>query len=297
MGQVKIRGRLLGAHCSIAGGVASAVDVGSDLGCTAIQLFTTSNRQWEPSEIAGADAEAFRRNMKAGTVKFAFSHAMYLINLAAPRAEIFRRSIDAMTGEIERAAKLGLPFAVVHPGSPKEKGKDWGLFRVAEALSRVFERTAHLKTGIALETTAGQGRQLGRTFDELAAIMDIVKAGGRLGVCFDTCHAFAAGYDIRTKEGYKRTWKEFDDVIGMKKLFAIHLNDSKGKLGSHIDRHEHIGKGKIGLKGFRNIMNDKRFLRVPMVLETPKEDDAKRRDRTNLGRLLSLIGRGRINCG
>jgi len=227
--------------------------------------------------------------MHAGSVKFAFSHAMYLINLAAPKAEIFRKSIDAMAGEVERAEELGLPFVVVHPGSPKEKGRDWGIFRVAEAISRVFEKTANLKAGIALETTAGQGHQLGRTFEELAAIMDIVKAGNRLGVCFDTCHAYASGYDIKTKDGYEKTWREFDEIIGMKKLVAIHLNDSKGDLGSRIDRHEHVGRGKIGLDGFKNIMNDRRLISVPMVLETPKEDDTFKNDSNNLRRLIKLI--------
>jgi len=286
---LRIKKRLLGVHCSIAEGVANAVATGTEIGCTAIQLFTTSNRQWQQSELYDADIEAFRKNMKAGTVRLAFSHAMYLINLAAPNAEIFRKSISAMIGEIERVDALGLPFVVVHPGSPKEKGRDWGIFRVAEAISRVFEKTANLKAGIALETTAGQGHQLGRTFEELAAIMDIVKAGNRLGVCFDTCHAYASGYDIKTKDGYEKTWREFDEIIGMKKLVAIHLNDSKGDLGSRIDRHEHIGRGKIGLDGFKNIMNDRRLISVPMVLETPKEDDTFKNDSKNLRRLIKLI--------
>lgn len=289
--RTKITGRLLGVHCSIAGGVANAVEVGTSIGCTAIQLFTTSNRQWEQSEITDAAASEFKRRMKAGTVRFAFSHAMYLINLAAPKALIFRRSIDAMTGEVKRAEKLGLPFVVVHPGSPKEKGREWGIFRIAEAISTVLEGTSGMKAGIALETTAGQGHQLGRSFEELAMIMDVLKWNKRLGVCVDTAHIFAAGYDIRTKEGYERTWREFDRTIGLKRLVAVHLNDSEGELGSHIDRHEHIGKGKIGLTGFRNIMNDPRFYQIPMVLETPKEDDAKRFDRTNLGRLTGLIKR------
>ncbi len=290
--RVKIKGRLLGAHCSIAGGVASAVEVGSLIGCTAIQLFTSSNRQWKQSELDPADIEKFRTNMETGSVRLAFAHAMYLINLAAPDSSIFRKSVDAMTGEVERADALGLPFVVVHPGSPKEKGRDWGIFKVVEAIGRVFDRTSDLKTGIALETTAGQGHQLGRSFEELAAIMDVVKAGNRLGICFDTCHAYAAGYDIRSKEGYKKTWREFGKIIGMKKLVAIHLNDSKGELGSRIDRHEHIGRGKIGLAGFRNIMNDDNLIKVPMVLETPKEDDTFKNDSSNLKTLLKLIGKG-----
>lgn len=287
--RLKITGRLLGVHCSIAGGVANAVETGTRIGCTAIQLFTSSNRQWMQSDLDPADIQKFRTNMKTGTVRFAFSHAMYLINLAAPKPEIFRRSVNAMIGEIERADQLGLPFVVVHPGSPKDKGRNWGIFKVAEAIGRVFEKTAKLKTGIALETTAGQGHQLGRTFEELAMILDIVKAGERLGVCLDTCHVFAAGYDIKTKEGYKKTWAEFDRIIGVKKLVAIHLNDSKGELGSRIDRHEHIGRGKIGPAGFANIMNDNRLTNIPMVLETPKEDDTFKNDSTNLGKLLKLI--------
>lgn len=288
---IKIRGRLLGVHCSIAGGVANAVEAGSRIGCTAIQLFTTSNRQWEQSELTDADIEAFRKNMRTGTVKFAFSHAMYLINLAAPKSLIFKKSMRAMTGEVVRAEQLGLPFVVVHPGSPKEKGRDWGIFRVAEAISTVLEGTSKMRAGIALETTAGQGHQLGRSFEELAMILDVLKWNKRLGVCADTAHIFAAGYDIRTKDGYKRTWQEFDRAIGIKRLVAIHLNDSMGDVGSRIDRHEHIGKGKIGREGFRNLMNDPRLYNVPMVLETPKEDDAVAYDSRNLRTLLRLTKR------
>jgi len=289
--KLKIIGRLLGAHCSTEGGVATAPEIGSKIGCTAIQLFTTSNRQWRQRKILVSDIDFFQKNMEAGPIRIAFAHAMYLINLAAPDPDVFKHSINAMIGEIRCADVLELPFVVIHPGSPKHKENKWGIYRIAEAISKVFEKTAALNVKIALETTAGQGSQVGHKFEELAMIMDIVKAPDHLGICFDTCHAFAAGYEIRTKEGYEKTWKEFDRIIGFEKLLAIHLNDSKGDLGSRIDRHEHIGKGKIGLQGFRNIMNDKRLHSIPMVLETPKENDTMKNDTRNLRALLRLIKR------
>jgi deoxyribonuclease-4 len=285
---LRITQRLLGAHCSTEGGVATAPEIGSKIGCTAIQLFTTSNRQWKQRRLTAADVDAFQKKMKSGPIKVAFAHAMYLINLAAPDSEVFRHSVQTMIGELQRADILGLPFVVIHPGSPKHKENKWGIYRIAEAISKVFEKTAAFKVKIALETTAGQGSQVGHRFEELALIMDVVGEKDRLGICFDTCHAFAAGYEIRTKEGYEKTWQEFDQIIGFEKLLAIHVNDSKGELGSRIDRHEHIGKGSIGLAGFKNFMNDRRLTSIPMVLETPKQEDAIKFDSQNLRTLLRL---------
>jgi len=289
MAKGKQGGRLLGVHCSIAGGVENAPLAGGELGCTAIQLFTGSNQQWRAPRITKAQAEAFRRNMEEQGIRSAVAHACYLINLAAPDRTIYAKSIRAMTGELERAELLGIPWVIVHPGSPKERGLEWGMERIASAIDRVLDKTAKLKVGIALETTAGQGSSIGHDFAELAYIMDMIEASGRVRVCFDTCHAFAAGYDLRTKPVYLKTWREFDRTVGIKNLIALHLNDSKKDLGSRRDRHTHIGEGKIGLNGFRLIMNDRRLAAIPMILETPKEEDGVGGDSKNLRMLRKLV--------
>jgi len=281
--------RLLGAHCSIAGGVENAPLIGARLGCKAIQMFTASNQRWRAEHISHGDAERFRANMERGKIEIAFAHAMYLINLAAPDPSIFKRSVEAMAGELLRADLLGLPFVVIHPGYPKDRGTEWGVRRAAEAISRIYDRVPDVGARIALETTAGQGSSIGRTFEEIAEIIDRSGARERLRVCFDTSHAFAAGYEMRTKEGYGDTWRSFDDVLGLKNLAAIHLNDSKGERGSRIDRHEHIGKGRIGVGGFRLLMNDPRFLSIPMVIETPKGRNGILQDSKNLRILRGLI--------
>ncbi|MFA4973982.1 MAG: deoxyribonuclease IV [bacterium] len=281
--------RLLGAHCSIAGGVENAPLAGGMIGATAIQLFTGSNQQWHAATIKKAQAEGFQRNMNEQGIRVAVAHACYLINLAAPDAVIWRKSIDAMEGEIERASALGIPWVIVHPGSHKGNGLEWGIKRIAEALTSVLDATEALSAGVALETTAGQGASIGGRFEELASIIAHIDDKRRVKVCFDTCHSFAAGYELRTKEGYARTWREFDEAIGIRNLVAMHLNDSQGKLGSRIDRHAPIGKGRIGLPGFRLIMNDRRLADIPMILETPKEGDAVRSDTNNLKILKRLV--------
>ena len=285
---IRASGRLLGVHCSIAGGVANAPLAGAAIGCTAIQLFTGSNQQWQTRPIAKAEAERFAGTMAAGGIGVAFAHAMYLINLAAPDATIFAKSVKAMAAELARADALGLPFVVIHPGAPKERGAAWGIRRAAEAIGRACDLVPDAKAKIALETTAGQGSSLGRSFEEIAAIIDAARLPGRLCVCFDTCHAFAAGYDFRTKEGYARMWRSFEKTIGIGNLAAIHLNDCLGTCGSRLDRHTHIGKGEIGLAGFRHIMSDRRLTKTPMVLETPK-GEGNRLDLMNLRALIRLI--------
>ncbi len=283
------KGRLLGVHCSIAGGVENAPLAGDALGCTAIQLFTTNNQQWRPHPISDASAAAFRENMRCTRVRVAFAHAIYLINLAAPDRSVHARSLRAMVGELERAQLLGLPFVVVHPGAPKDRGRDWGVRRVAESIDRVIEKTPGSRVRIALETTAGLGSTLGGRFEELAAIIDRVGDKRRVAVCFDTCHAFAAGYDIATKLGYAKSWKQFDRTVGFKRLVALHLNDSQTELGSRRDRHEQLGEGRIGRAGFRLLMNDARLAHLPMVIETPKVVEGQERDPINLGFLRRLI--------
>ncbi len=282
-------GRLLGVHCSISGGVENAPISGGELGCTAIQLFTSNNRQWSAPEISEKSAQAFQRNMDDGGVRVAFAHAKYLINLASPDDVVRKRSIDAMIGEIERADALGLPFVVIHPGSPKDRGRDWGIERIANAIDHIFDKTLKSSVSIALETTAGQGSNIGSTFEDLAEIIDLVRVGDRMCVCLDTCHIFAAGYELRTKGGYAKTWNSFGEVIGLDRLVALHLNDSMMDFGSRKDRHEHIGDGKIGLDGFKNIMKDSRLKNIPMILETPKMKGDDEGDVINLDVLRKLI--------
>jgi len=289
MARRKQKGRLLGVHCSIAGGVQNAPLVGGRIGCTAIQLFTGSNQQWRAPRITKRAAESFLQNMSEQGIRSAVAHACYLINLASPDRTIYAKSKNAMAEELGRAELLRIPWVIVHPGSHRERGMEWGIERIAEALNRVLDKTGRLAAGVALETTAGPGSSIGSRFEELAGIMERVEDRSRVAVCFDTCHAFAAGYELRTKAGYAKTWRDFDRSVGIRNLVAIHLNDSKTELGSRRDRHEHIGEGMIGLAGFRLMMNDRRLKKVPMILETPKEEDADSHDSRNLGELIRLI--------
>ncbi len=285
----RYKGRLIGVHCSIAGGVANAPKTGAELGCTAIQLFTSSNQQWRTRPISDDDAEAFAQEMKAGGIRVAIAHASYLINLAAPDRTTYARSLRGMREEIERAAMLSLPFVVVHPGAHKDRGLDWGIARIIDSIDRILDETKALSTKIALETTAGQGTSIGSRFEELAAIIDGVADSSRVVVCLDTAHVFAAGYELRTKKGWNETWRQFRSTVGMKKLAALHLNDSMFDLGLHRDRHAHIGEGKIGLSGFRLLMNDPALAPLPMILETPKAENPTAHDSKNLRTLLGLI--------
>jgi len=285
----KNKGRLLGAHCSAAGGVVNAPLIAGRLGCSAFQLFTGPNRQWKAKRFKASEVSAFRKNVESAGIRSVVAHAVYLINLAAPDGEIWRKSLRAMAGELRRAHELSIPWVIVHPGSHKGKGTAWGVKRIAEALNRVLDEESGLLSGIALEVTAGQGGSIGHRFEELAAIIDFVEDKGRVRVCFDTCHAHAAGYELRNREGYGLTMREFDRELGIKNLIAIHLNDCKAEIASRIDRHTHIGEGKIGREGFRLIMNDPRLKKIPMIIETPKEEDVDRHDSKNLSLLRRMI--------
>lgn len=285
----KNKGRLLGAHCSAAGGVENAPLIAARLGCSAFQLFTGPNRQWRARRLTKRSIDEFRKNVREAKIRSVVAHAVYLINLAAPDGEIWRKSRHAMVGEVRRAHELSIPWVIVHPGSHKGKGTAWGVKRIAEAINRVFDDTKGFRAGIALEITAGQGGSIGHRFEELAAIIDFVEDRERIRVCFDTCHAYAAGYELRNKEGYDLTWREFDRELGIKNLIAIHLNDCRSKIASRVDRHTHIGEGKIGREGFKLIMNDSRLKRIPMIIETPKEEDVDRYDSKNLSLLRMMI--------
>lgn len=272
---------------SIAGGVDKAVDRALSIGCTAMQIFVKSNMQWfAPSPFTEAELSAYHR--RAGELGCVFGHSGYMINLSAVNPEFLAKSRRALCEELRRADQLKLPFLVLHPGAHMGAGEDAGLKLVVESLDAVFAEIPEVRTKVALETTAGQGTSLGSRFEHLAYILKHVREPKRLCVCVDTAHLFAAGYDLSTMDSAQKVFREFDRVIGLKHLAALHLNDSKVALGSRVDRHEHIGKGKIGLEGFRYIMTEPRFAKLPMVLETPKEKDLQE-DVENLAALRALL--------
>jgi deoxyribonuclease-4 len=274
---------------SIAGGLDKAPLRGKQVGCDTIQVFTKSNRQWRAKRISDQEVEAFKANLAATGIGPVVAHDCYLVNLAAPRRAVWKKSVAAFRVELERAERLGIPYLVTHPGSHAGAGEVEGLRRVTEALNALLAALPGAGVRILLETTAGQGSSLGHRFEQLAAILAGVDQADRVGVCLDTCHVFAAGYDIRTRDGYRKTVEDLDACLGLRRLQAIHLNDSKGGLGSRVDRHEHIGEGRLGLAPFRRLLNDPRLRRVPMILETPKDDDFVAADRRNLARLRRLL--------
>jgi len=261
---------LLGAHVSISGGVYKAPERGKKLGCESIQIFSKNQMQWKAKPITPEDSQKFKEELKKTHIKEVVIHDSYLINLGSPDEEKLKMSRDAFLDEMIRAEILGVKYLVFHPGSHMGKGEELGLKLIAESLNILIDKAKEAPNVLLLlETTAGQGSNLGYKFEHLKFIMDQVEKKERLGVCFDTAHAFEAGYDISTEEGYERTFNEFDNVIGLEKLKVFHLNDSRTPLGSHVDRHEHIGKGMIGLTAFELLVNDERFKNHPMILETP----------------------------
>jgi deoxyribonuclease IV len=281
---------LLGAHMSIAGGVHMAIDRARSINCTAMQIFVKNNMQWFARPLTRQEIRAFLQHKERGEVLSIFAHANYLINLAATNPQFHANSIRALSEELKRADQLGLPFLVLHPGAHLGAGEEGGLEKISASIDRVFRRITRTKTRIALETTAGQGSSLGHTFEQIACIIGNVQQRERLCVCLDTAHVFAAGYDIGSEAATRRMFREFDRVIGLDRLAAIHLNDSKTVRGSRVDRHEHIGKGKIGLAAFRLIMRDPRLRKIPKVLETPKGKDL-REDVMNLKVLRTLAAK------
>lgn len=281
-------GPLLGAHMSIAGGVGNALLEGKKVACDAIQIFTKSSRQWASKPYTKEEVQLFEINRKETGITNIIAHDSYLLNLGSPDSFLRTRSAAAFVDELERCETLGVTNLVAHPGSHTGAGEVEGIKTIAKSLDEVHTACPGYNAKVTLEITAGQGSNLGYRFQHIRDIMDSTRESDRLRVCFDTEHAFAAGYDIRTKEGYERTFAEFDDAIGIKHLAAFHLNDSKKEFNSRVDRHEHIGKGFIGIEAFRLLMNDKRFWGLPMCLETPKGPDLKE-DRENLALLRDLI--------
>ena len=277
----------LGAHMSIAGGLYRALERGAELSCGAVQLFLKNQRQWAARPLGTDEVRAFAAARRRTRLRSVFAHASYLINLASPEPAAWSRAVDAFADELERAEALGLSAVVIHPGSHLGAGLEAGLARITAALDQALQRTRGSRVKIALENTAGAGHAIGRTFGELAALLERSAAPERLGVCIDTCHLHAAGYDLRTPAGYRRAMDECAAVLGLRRVLAFHLNDARAPLGSGLDRHEHIGKGQLGLAPFRRLLRDPRFTRVPKVLETPKEPEPVA-DRENLRTLRAL---------
>jgi deoxyribonuclease-4 len=277
---------------SIEGGLHKAFERIAHVGGHALQIFSKNQRQWRAPELAPAEIKEFIKAWHRWGKWPVAVHDSYLINLANPDEKKANRAVAAFAEEIRRADKLTIPYLIMHPGSHVGSGTERGLQQLTTNLDRAFTEAEDAEAvTVLLETTAGQGTGLGSTFEELAYVLDNSSFSKRLGVCFDTCHAFAAGYDISSAAGYEETFASFDKIIGFKRLKFFHLNDSKKRLGSKVDRHDHIGKGKIGLAGFRLLMNDPRFADHPMVLETPKEKDLKE-DIANLKLLRGLIRKG-----
>ncbi len=306
---------LLGAHFSTAGGFHKAIELAVSHACGTFQMFvsqprvwpvtprppspaalrsgkllTKNSNQWQGKPLSEEDTALFRRLLRRSKLKYATAHDSYLINLASPDDVLYRKSIDAFVDEVNRAEQLGLRYLVMHPGAHMDSGEDEGLRRVAAALDEVHERCAGFGVKVLLETTAGQGTCLGHRFEHLARIIELVRDRRRLGVCLDTCHVFAAGYPLAPARDYEATLNEFDRTVGLSRLRCFHVNDSKKPLGFRVDRHEHIGRGCLGLEPFRLLLNDPRFCDRPMILETPKEDgDNPDMDAVNLKTLRNLI--------
>lgn len=278
---------LLGAHMSIAGGLDRAIEAGNSIGCAAIQIFTKSSRQWSAKPYSQEEIKKFKDCRKNSSVQIVIAHDSYLLNIGSPDAALRKKSVLAMIDEMERCESLEIPYLIAHPGSHTGAGEIQGIKTIAESLSEIHTVCKGFKTQITLEITAGQGTNLGYSFEQIKAMIDSTSEPEKVKVCFDTEHAFAAGYDLRSQEAYEKTFQQFDEQIGLKNLVAFHLNDSKKDFASRVDRHEQIGKGFIGKEAFRLLLNDPRFRGKPMCLETPKGADLKE-DVANLKLLHSL---------
>jgi deoxyribonuclease-4 len=281
---------LFGAHMSAAGGCHNALLAAQAAGCDCVQLFTRAPNQWAGRELSDEEISLFRRTLRQTRLRFPTAHDCYLTNLASPDEALYRRSLDTFLVELQRAERLGLSYLVMHPGAHMDSGEEVGLERVAAALDEIHARTPGCEVRVLLETTAGQGTTLGYRFEHLAGILSRVAEPDRLGVCFDTCHVFAAGYALAPDAEYRATMRAFDRTVGLAKLRLFHVNDSLKPQGSRRDRHAHIGRGEMGLEPFRLLVNDRRFRNRPMVLETPKEEgEESDMDAVNLATLRGLV--------
>lgn len=281
---------LFGAHMSIAGGVCNALNAAMLLGMETVQLFTKNNNQWVGKAFTPNEPTEFRKLLRKSRLRFATAHTSYVINLASPDPVLWRKSVEAFVDEMNRAEVLGLTYLVTHPGAHVGSGEEAGLANVVRALDEIHMRCPGFRVQVLLELTAGQGSCLGHRFEHHSAIIHAVREKKRLGVCFDTCHVFAAGYALSTESDYQATFAELDRVIGLRRLKLFHVNDSKKPFASRVDRHEHIGQGFLGIEAFRLLVNDPRFQKTPMILETPKHDEAENEmDPVNLSTLRGLL--------
>jgi len=278
---------------SIAGGYYRAVEAAAQFWMDVVQVFTKNNNQWRAKEITDAEAERFKQELAETKMQQPLSHASYLINLGSANDELWQKSVDGMVVELERAGQLGIPYVVVHPGAANDEPVEEAIERVARGLNEIQASVSPAAAKVLLENTSGQGSCLGRRFEELGAIIGQTRQPERIGVCIDTCHCFAAGYDLRTEAAYRETFEQLDQLLGLARINAFHLNDSKKPLGSRVDRHEHIGRGQLGEEPFRLLLNDPRFAAIPMYLETPKEGDCEgeHRDAVNMRTLRGLVAR------
>ena len=279
---------LLGAHVSVAGGVDTSFKRAVELNCTAFQIFTKSNRQWKAKPLNPEEIDRYHEQQVETGITPVICHASYLLNLGTADDAVWQKSIEALIVELERCERLKIPYLVIHPGAHLKAGVEAGLARVSQGLDIVHERLPEVEVKVAVEITAGQGTTLGSTFEEINQIITACQQSDRLAVCFDTCHALAAGYEFRTPESYRTMIDTFDQVVGIDRLTVIHVNGSVKDLGSRVDRHTHIGEGCIGLEPFGYFLNDARFQKVPFLLETPVDKDPEDNLR-NLAALRELI--------
>lgn len=274
----------LGLHLSIRGSIDRAVDRAVERDCNTLQIFSRNPRGWQSRKLDREEVESFKKNLKKTGIWPVFIHTPYLLNLASPRKTVYRKSVEALQEELRRAAELGVPHVVTHLGSHLGQGKKEGFKRIVDAVNNSFS-TVQNQVILLLENIAGTRNSMGSCFEDIQHIASQIEDEQRIGVCFDTCHAFAAGYDLVSQNAVQRTLQRFDETVGLEELKLVHLNDSKGGLGSEIDRHEHIGMGKIGEKGFRNILKS-RLGKLPIILETPI--DQRRTDVENLKKVREL---------
>ena len=288
-------GPLFGAHMSVAGGFQNAFAAAAYSGCDCLQIFVKNQRQWRAPPLVREQIDAYRAAAAESAISPVVAHASYLLNLASPDSVNRKKSIAAMIDELQRCEALGVSALIFHPGAYLDDTVEAGIRRIARSLDEIHKACAGFATRILLETTAGQGTAIGYRFEEISSVIEQTKDAARLGVCLDTCHLFAAGYDFRKADGYAAMIAEMDDTFGTERVECIHTNDSKRELGSRVDRHDHIGKGKIGMAGFTHFVNDPLWRDVPFILETPKGKDGRGTDldTVNLNRLRGMMHRER----
>lgn len=277
---------IIGGHMSISGGFSEIPERANRIGLNATQVFTKNQRQWIANPLNEEDVKKYLENMDKYGIKITVAHASYLVNLASGESEKFDKSVESMVHEMHRCEMLKIPYLIFHPGAHMGQGEKQGLKKIVEGINKIIEKTEGINAKITIETTAGQGSNLGYKFEQIGYILENVSDNSKVKVCMDTCHIFAAGYELRSKDGYEKTMEEFENQIGFKNLVAVHLNDSEKGLGSRVDRHAQIGDGYIGKEGFRNILTDKRFSEIPLILETPGGEELYPKDLNTINAIL-----------